>query len=326
MFEKARLTLTMWYLLISMMIAGAFSFVIYRSINLELSRVANRQVFRMEREFGYPAPPLFEEEIVEESRKRVIRVLGVINLVILGLAGAGGYYLAGKTLAPIQEMLEKQQQFITNASHDLKTPITAMRSSLEVALRDPQLTDSQGRKHLSENLQEVLNLQRLTENLLELTHSYQTVKLVKTSLEAVVESAIAEVRPLSSAKNIKIVKARGAAGNISADPLTFQRAIVAVLDNAIKYSGSGAQITVKQGRVGKKARVLIQDHGPGIAASEIAKVKERFYRSDSARSGGGYGLGLTIAEEIMKAHHGELVIESRVGHGTKVSLTVPAVS
>lgn len=324
MFKRARLVLTGWYLLIIMLISGMFSAVIYRSINAELSRVAVRQVGRVEHEIGYPVPPQLTNEILEDSRVRLVRTLVVINLTILGLAGIGGYYLSGKTLSPIQSMMDMQNDFVTNASHDLKTPLTAMRTSVEVALRDPKLIDKLARKQLEANLSDIKGMQSLAENLLDLTKSYTTVTPVPTELNKVIEEVVGEVAPLLSAKKIKLTTQGPKDLIVKVDKLMFDRALVAIVDNAIKYNHQGGTIKISQKKIGKMVRLSIKDSGEGISASELAHVRERFYRGNKSRTGSsGYGLGLSIAEQIIMAHNGKLEITSKTQTGTEVVISLP---
>jgi len=326
MFKQARVKLTIYYLLIIMIISASFSVIIYRSINIELGRLATRRVNRMEVEFGYPAPPQLTREMVEESRLRVIRTLMVVNGVILVGAGLGGYYLAGRTLSPIEEMLEEQKQFISNASHDLRTPITAMRSSLEVALRDPKLIDVDAKKYLRENLDDVIHLQKLSESLLEINRELKTDQFVKIKVNDVIEAATKEMLPIANAKNIQLNIHNKSTGFVIGDSLLLQRAIVAVIDNAIKYSQKNTIVEIDSESTKKRMQILIRDHGMGIKKSELAHITDRFYRSDMARTKGGYGLGLSIAQQIVHKHGGELSIKSRLGSGTTVIVSLATVS
>src|SRR3989304_6174610 len=132
MFKSARLKLTAWYLAIIMLISVLFSLVIYQGATLELRRMERIQHFRQEssesfRRFSMPAFVL-APEVVEETKQRIRLALVTINLMILAASGAVGYFLAGRTLKPIQEMVDEQNRFITDASHELRTPLTSLRS------------------------------------------------------------------------------------------------------------------------------------------------------------------------------------------------------
>src|SRR5574340_425624 len=144
MFRSARLKLTAWYLLIIMLVSMFFSIVIYRVLTAELDRFAQLQQTRIERSFEntqfMPSIPMIDLELVAEFKKRIILSLLFINCSILLFSGWFGFILAGKTLQPIQDMVEDQKRFISDASHELRTPITALKTMLEVGLRDKKMS------------------------------------------------------------------------------------------------------------------------------------------------------------------------------------------
>src|SRR3989344_8984947 len=156
MFHHARIKLTLWYLLIIMLVSGFFSVIVYRGFTKELGRGFRMQsmhssgpiVYRDR--FGYQRilpfviyqedlPPEEYSEIVAFAKHRFALQLLIINGGILILAGTAGYFLAGKTLAPIEVMVEEQKRFVADASHELRTPLTSMKTETEVALRDKKL-------------------------------------------------------------------------------------------------------------------------------------------------------------------------------------------
>src|SRR4030042_3060689 len=171
MFQSARLKLTAWYVLIIMLISIGFSVTVYKSLRFELERAARMppspppptgDIHHAPR---IPPPPRIDPAVVEEMEKRIMFGIFVINLLILGSAGGGGYFLAGKTLKPIKEMFDQQNRFIADASHELRTPLTALKSEIEVGLRDKKLNLVQVKKLLKSNLEEVNNLQVLSDDL-----------------------------------------------------------------------------------------------------------------------------------------------------------------
>ena len=317
MFEKARIKLTTWYLGIIMLISIMFSMVIYRGVNAELTRMSNRQSLRIEREFqGFVPNIRLDQELLEESRVRLVRLLFLVNCIILGISGLGGYYLAGKTLSPIEEMLKRQEEFVANASHDLKTPITAMRSNLEVTLRDKNMTNAGLIQIIRDNLSDVIKLQILSENLLTLSTKNTSV-LKNESLNSIISLATSEVAPLAKNKQITIdqKKLKGDT-HVMADANRLQRALVAIIDNAIKYSPEQSVVKIDVVKKKKVVSVAIIDNGVGIAKDELEKVTNRFYRADNSRHSSGHGLGLSIASQIIEEHDSELKIVSKINHGT----------
>ncbi len=321
MFREARLKLTGWYLLIIMLVSLAFSAIIYTTANRELQRFAEGQRARFERRII--TPPLgVDDGLLEEARGRILVSLGVINLSIMLAGGILGYYLSGKTLSPIQEVMDSQYRFVSDASHELKTPITAIKTTLEVAMRDKQLSPKEARETLDTSLGQVNRLQKLAEGLLELSHQEVKTELRAASLNKVVESALKIIEPIARDKKIQI-QVKIPQYSAMMDPERMRRVLLAILDNAIKYSPKNSKIKVAGKVVGKDITIAIKDSGPGIKERDLPLVFERFYRSDPARSTEGYGLGLSIAKQIIQEHHGKIEIESQVGKGTTVTTTLP---
>lgn len=321
MFVKARIKLTAWYLLVIMVVSFTFSGVIYRASNFELKRFAEAQRVRFERRFVAP-PPLLDDELLEEARMRIINSLIVINLGILTVAGFLGYYLSGKTLAPIQEMVDDQYRFVSDASHELKTPITAIKTTLEVAIRDKNLSLKEAVITIDSSLEEVNRLQRLAEALLELTHNKVPGNYQPKLLNDVVEQATRMLLPIAVKKNIEVeVKIPRIFAKI--DEVSFGRAMLAIMENAVKYSHEKSKIVVK-GSIEKKLIILkVIDKGIGIAKENIPNIFDRFYRADSSRSTNGYGLGLSIANVIIAEHKGTIAVESKLGKGTTIIVALP---
>ncbi len=327
MFEKARLKLTAWYLVIIMTISLLFSFAVYSSITFEFHKFEKMHVkIQEEIRDGVLVPPpsdnhLFrvgkpDPKFIEESRERLLMRLGLINVIILVFSGAAGYFLAGRTLRPIKKMVDEQNRFITDASHELRTPITSLRSEIEVALRNKGLTLSEAKKLLESNLEETINLQSLSDNLLELSQfgKPQDVRdMVEVSIQDVIDAAIKKLSGISKKKNILVEKS-GRDAVIQAIPEKLTELFVILLDHPIKYSPPKGKVSVSVKKADDTVMVEIKDHGMGIAEEDLPHVFDRFYRGAESRSkekAAGYGLGLAIAREIVNSHNGTIVIKSK---------------
>lgn len=203
MFHRARLKLTLWYLLIIMLISIMFSLTIYRLLTNELDREFHRISQRYEQTYGAPPPPLPEPGTLQAAEDRIRNSLIYVNLIILGVAGLGGYILAGLTLKPIQEMLDDQNRFIADASHELRTPLTSLKSEIEVYLRGKNHTIKESNELLQSNLEEVNKLQNLSDNLIELSHQQKVDNVdlfAKVSLLEALQNAKKKIRKSSKAK------------------------------------------------------------------------------------------------------------------------------
>lgn len=340
MFNLARLKLTLWYLLIIMSISVSFSFFIYQLLQNEIKRIALVQLEQIDTNYDFeisqnptglrmkPVPLGFDQEILNDSRRRLTYVLLIVNGTILVISGGLGYLLAGETLKPIQDMVEDQNRFISDASHELRTPLTALKSTMEVNIRDPHLTLKEARTLIEESIDEVDKLHKLSEDLLQLARSKHTAEapyFKELRLDKIIHQANKKVSAMASKKKIKIINHTPKI-TLQAIDNTLEQAVVIVLDNAIKYSAEKSRIDILASESKGWIELSITDHGSGIARKDIPHIFDRFYRTDSARSkadAGGYGLGLSIAQQIVIAHHGRIEVQSRVKKGTTITFLLP---
>lgn len=290
-----------------MVISSSFSLVIYRGATMEINRIQMTQRLRR------PAPNEFmiDPEIIEDAKKRIAWSLFSLNAIILGISGVGGYFLAGKTLNPIEKMIEDQKSFVANASHELRTPLTSLKTSLEVSLRDKDMNLKEAKKVLASNLDDVNSMTRLSNYLLKLSH-YQNgkgelkkvgfvdiSKLVKdVAQKFTVDSKVAE--------NIKV----------KGDFDSLSELITILVDNAIKYSKSREGVLVSLNKNKSKVNLIVSDKGQGISKEDLPHIFDRFYRGDKARSKDGFGLGLSIAKQIADSLNAKIVVESKLGKGS----------
>lgn len=322
MFKKARIKLTAWYLLIIMLVSVLFSVAIYAGINRELARFERLEKFRTERARGVlpnfrQFPRLDQKEIIA-ARNRLILNLILINFAILVISGGAGYFLAGRTLKPIMRMVDEQNRFITDASHELKTPITSLRSEIEVNLRDKKLNLGEAKKLLKSNLEEVVSLGVLSDSLLELTQSNTKQQIFKqVALSEVIENAKKKIASQALRKKI-VIDTHLENEFVLGDEISLFQVFLILLDNAIKYSPANTKVLVTGKRLDGTVEVKIKDQGIGIEEQDLAHIFERFYRADKARSKkvSGYGLGLSIAKKIVEEHNGSIRAVSAVNKGT----------
>lgn len=342
MFGKARLKLTAWYLLIIMLVSIGFSAVIYKVLTRELDRFSHLQRLRIERRlsgegltpfesrFRNTPPRIFADpELVEDTKRRLIFFLAIVNGGILVVSGGLGFLLAGKTLKPIKDMVDEQNQFISDASHELKTPLTSLKSAMEVHLRDKDLNLADAKNLIRENIEEVNKLQSLSEGLLRLA-SYQKpnnqVRFEIVSLGSIIKRSIQKVKPQAIKKKITI-KDKSHNFEFEADQYAVSDLLVILLDNAIKYSPKGTTVTITSRKTDGSIFISISDQGVGISKKDLPHIFDRFWRADQARSkdgASGFGLGLSIAKKIVESHHGDITVESVLGKGSTFTVRLPA--
>lgn len=332
MFHSARIKLTAWYLFIIMTISLSFSIIVYTRVTGD---VQDRLVVIENRlrtgELGFrppPGPGLFFIEEIEDTRQRVLWMLILTNGLILIFSGVAGYFLAGKTLKPIEVALKEQQQFITDASHELRTPLTALKTSMEVALRGQKMSPSAAREVIGSNLEDVNSLQSLSDRLLSLAH-YQTngssLIFKPLSVAETLEEAVRKVKFLAKAKEIKI-NIQSEDLTLEADKESFVELLVIFLDNAVKYTLAKGSIKVSAEADKKYLYLKIADSGIGIKSEDLPHIFDRFFRADASRSKAetkGFGLGLSLAEKIIESYGGDADVVSKVGFGTTFTLKFP---
>lgn len=351
MFAKARIKLTLWYLVIIMLISSSFSIIIYSLVNNELQDIETGARLRWQRQTqrllplwedysmqqqmqGLPAPEIPEDlqapdlTVVAIARSRVQRFLLFVNFIILAAAGLAGYFLAGKTLRPIQEMVDEQSRFISDASHELRTPLTSLRTELEVNLLDKRLKLDEAKKLLKSNLEDVIHLQTLSNNLMKLTRyskGHNGLHFEKINLTEVVAESTKKVLPMAKVKNIKIVN-NSKDISLEADKMSLGELLVILLDNAIKYSSKDTKVTIDTSSTKRSTIIKVIDQGIGIGKEDLEHLFDRFYRADLSRTktgADGYGLGLAIAKQIVERHKGQISVTSKLNSGSSFTVILP---
>lgn len=334
MFNKARLKLTAWYLVIIFLISGLFSVAFYHASTREIQRIVERvQMVQEEwqgrlRNFPSPPPGAPSLEELQASKQRLLMNLVLINGVILVVAGGAAYFLAGKTLTPIKLMVDEQNQFISNSSHELRTPLSTLRAEMEGSLLEKHISDKQARKLITSNLEEIGKLQALSNKLLQLAKLHNPISTKHTerlSIKEIVESAVKQIKTLANAKQIKLEIALKE-GMVQGDKDSLSELFVILLDNAIKYSSEGSRVNISSRRSQDAVKVLVEDQGVGIPEEDLAYIFDRFFRSDKSRSQtDGFGLGLSIAKQIVEKHNGTIEVTSKLGQGSTFSVSLPLV-
>jgi signal transduction histidine kinase len=226
-------------------------------------------------------------------------------------------------LARLEQAQARQRRFVADASHELRSPLTRMRTELEVDLQHPTTADPAATQ--GSVLEEVIGLQQLVDDLLVLARSDSepttVVAAASTAIGDVVAEAVQRTRwPDGLALDVAI----GDSAMVTGRAGELERAIGNLLDNAIRHATTTVHIRVvtDDGSVS----IGVEDDGPGIPAGDAERVFERFARLDAARSldDGGAGLGLSIARDIVERHGGTLVVDSSVERGARLVITLPS--
>ncbi len=335
MFHNARLQLTAWYLLMIMFISLIFSVVIYANVDRELVRFEKFQELSRDRAaqyFGsYPGaeiPNTVDEQLINEARGRLLSDLVILNVCILIAAGVAGYFLAGRTLTPIRKMIEDQSRFFGDASHELKTPITSLKSEIEIYLRLKKKSLKDADEVLKSNLEEVNRMQDLTNNLLTLAtleKAGQKLNFTQVFIREVLLEASKNVSAQAKKKKTSIT-IKGQNISFSGNQNSLIQLFTILFDNAIKYSKDSSKIVASAQKTNGFVSIKVVDNGIGIPEDEIENIFDRFYRVDKSRTSGdagGFGLGLSIAKEIVLLHGGEIQVKSS-SSGSTFTIDIPS--
>lgn len=329
MFKSATVKLTTWYLAILIAISLLFSVVIY---SIASSEVGNRiDILETSPKFSFNIgnPALFNTYRniqVREARANLITSLTITNICIWIAGGIGSYYLARRSLKPIEEAHEAQSRFTSDASHELRTPLASMKTEIEVALRDTSLKKEEMRELLESNLEEVDKLSRLSHMLLQLSRlDHDSIPREKVELPKLVVSTAKRFNKPQERIRIEEGKLRP----VLANPFSTEELLGILLDNALKYSPEDSTVTVRYVSRKDMAGFEVINSGEGIAPDVLPHIFDRFYRADTSRTGGdkkGYGLGLSLAKKIVELSAGELSVTSAPGHETTFTVFLPIFS
>jgi two-component system, OmpR family, sensor kinase len=233
-----------------------------------------------------------------------------------------------KTLARLEETLDRQRRFVADASHELRTPLTSIHSYAQLleewALRDPQI----GPESVAAIKRESERMKGLVENLLELARGDEGMKLhlKDNNLTEVVDEAADSTRAAVKGKVlIEHPTPQQGEQQVSAvfDRERLRQALSILLDNAVKYTPEGGRLTMSIVEEDGSVGVEVADTGIGIPEDQIPHVFERFYRAEEARSTEGLGLGLSIARQIAEDHRGSIEVRSKPGEGSTFIIRIP---
>jgi two-component system heavy metal sensor histidine kinase CusS len=303
----------------------------------------------------------------EHELNELLASLLVAGPLALAAAIVGGYVLARRALAPIDQMtrlarditvgrlnrridiLNRQdelgrlagtlndmigrletsfadmQQFTADAAHELRTPITIMRSEAEVTLRAPR-TAEEYRKSLESLLEEFERLTTLADQLLYLCREdagTDRLGRANVQLDHLAADVAEHVRALAEEKGITLDASGLRECHVEGDADALRRLLFNLLENAVKYTQKDGKVTLELNSHNGHAEIVVSDTGVGIPAEHLPHIFKRFFRADAARQGDGTGLGLAISRAIVESHSGQIEIESAVGTGTRVRITLP---
>ena len=226
----------------------------------------------------------------------------------------------------LQKAYETERHFVDYAAHEMQTPLTILRGSLEVALQKDRSAEAY-REVLVSNLNQVERLIRLTKALLTLarfTSGRPPMHLGPVKLEPLLRELVEDLSLLAADRDIRLELQAESAPLVLGDELGLKQLMINLLDNALRHTDPGGLVTVRLQASDDIVTVSVQDNGHGIDPRHLPHLFDRFYRADSgtARNSEGTGLGLPIVKEIATAHHGTVTVDSEVGKGSTFAVTL----
>jgi heavy metal sensor kinase len=228
----------------------------------------------------------------------------------------------------LHHVFEGQRRFVADAAHEMQTPLTVMKGTLEVALQKSRTVDEY-REALVTNLGQVERLSTLTRSLLTLAQfsgDRPPINLAPLALEPLVQGLVKELTVLAEDRKVQLILDMRPVPRVLGDEGRVTQLLVNLLDNALAHTSEGGTVHVRLSSVNDQVMIEVEDTGTGIAPEHLPHVFERFYRGDPSRQreSGGAGLGLAIVKELAEAHEGTVSVESALGKGTRFTVTLPS--
>ena len=276
-----------------------------------------------------------EVELEDRYTPLIVGFAGA-SLVAFFLVAAGGWVIARQAAEPIERAIENMRRFMADAAHELRTPVTAIRSRAEVAVQRSRSSEEYVRA-LAAIEAESTRLGRIVEDLLTLARAdarERPIEPRRIFLDDVALDAADAARSMADRKGVQMEVGEFEETPVLGDASLLRQLVMILLDNAIKFTPSGGRVRVDVQRVGPSASLIVSDSGIGINGDQLPHIFERFYRGDASRTretgrgeegrSDGVGLGLSIARWIVDEHKGSIAVESHLAKGTRIAVTVPA--
>lgn len=306
-FRRAKVRLALSYAAVQLVLFAAFGVGIYTYVTTA---------------FDFDALEGDSTTLTAEAGFATLRSgLLIAYLALVIVIPVTSYLLASLAMRPIRASFEAQQRFVDDASHEFRTPLSALQAQLELGLSRHRTTQEY-RTIFGHSLHATSQLTVILDDLIVLSRGAHEADIAmrEVGVGTLVEEAIAQLS-LTEAARVRVSGNRDLV--IIAAPSMLTRAILNLLTNALRYSPSDSVVAISLSRRGGFARIGVGDRGLGMSRVERDRAFDRFWRADSSRSSEGRGLGLSIVKEIARLHHGRIELSSELGVGTMALLEVP---
>lgn len=303
----------------------------------EYNRLLGVTVPIVDRETNLPVGYVRASETLERIDRELRTLdwgLGGGIIVALTLSGVGGIWLTRQAMRPIEHSFQRLQQFTANASHELRSPLMAIKSNAAVALKYPEGMRPADVEKFEAIANATQQMTRLTEDLLFLARNDRILvrDWESVDLAALLNYLIQLYQPEAIEQSIQLKASLPGAIWVMGDSAQLTRLFTNLIDNALHYTPAGGIVAVKAEQTvsssGTYADIHVQDTGMGIAPEHVKHVFERFWRADRSRAhwDGGAGLGLSIAQSIAQRHNGKITVTSQVDVGSRFSVRLPTIN
>ncbi|MGN7978467.1 sensor histidine kinase [Microbacterium sp. 22195] len=274
------------------------------------------------RPHGRPGEPLGDRILDLDDVLPVVIAMGVIGVLLLGVIA---WYASRRASEPLAEALGVQRAFVADASHELRTPLTTLNSRIQLAEHRLRQGEDVGRVLADMRADAAVMDAVLTDLLLaaETAGARDSDATASASVFEALQEAAAVIGPRAAERGVRVDVQAPADLRVAAEQTALMRAVIALLDNAVRYSPDGASVQLTATPAGRRAEIRVADHGPGLGDMDPERVFERFARSTASTERRGFGLGLALVRDIANRFGGSVEVERTSAAGTTFLLTLP---
>ena len=297
--------------------------------NVEFGKIQTLNLYYQLRDYenGYSVA-LASANYVERALNSLMSTLGIIETIAFLLLLGISIVLSRWVVGPVERAWEQQRQFVADASHELKTPLSVMRANNSLIMTNPEASVASQMQWIESNELEATLMQDLVNDMLTLAQSENTQNetvFVPVNLSDIVQGSVLQFESVAFERGVILDSSIAQNIQVNGEEKGLHRLVGTLIDNACKYAQEGGTITVELKSFGTQCSLRVNNTGEPIAEEDLNHVFDRFYRSDKARtrSEGGVGLGLAIAKNIVDEHKGSIAVTSNALEGTSFTVNLP---